>query len=56
MATYKHLENLVTQGMMTAIELTGASFPSDPVVPTLPEGYVVSFEGFHERGLDVPSQ
>jgi hypothetical protein len=50
-----HLQDLVSQGFMTATELATCHVPEDPASPTPVEGYVVTFVAFYERGIDVPS-
>jgi hypothetical protein len=43
-----HLQDLVSQGFMTAAELATCHVPEDPTSPTPVEGYVVTFVAFYE--------
>ena len=48
-------ESLVEAGYMPAVTDAGEwLIPDDEAVPAPPPGYVVSFGGFHERGLAAP--
>jgi hypothetical protein len=53
--TQEHLQNLVCQGYMTAVELMTCRMPEDPISIVLTGGYVVSCVVFYERGFGVPS-
>jgi hypothetical protein len=53
--TQEHLQNLVSQAYMTAMELTTCRVPDDPASPVPVEGYVMACMTFYERGFDVPS-
>jgi hypothetical protein len=53
--TQVHLQSLMSQGFMTAAELTTCHVPEVPACPVLAEGYVVAFMAFYERGFGVPS-
>ena len=53
--TYEYMEGLIKRGLLH--ERTDAAewlVPGHEEVPTQPDGYVVSFTLFHERGLVVP--
>jgi hypothetical protein len=49
-----HLQNLMNQGFMTALELTASCVPEDPAFPAPVEGYVVTFLTFYEWEFDAP--
>ena len=54
--TPQRLEGLIRHGLLcslTAIEEW--QLPGDEDMPSPPEGYVVSFALFHERGFTVPA-
>ena len=54
--TLQHLEGLVRRGLLCA--QTAAEewwLPGNEDTPSLPEGYVVSFAHFHERGFTTPA-
>jgi hypothetical protein len=53
----EHLQNLMSQGYMTAAELATCHVPEDPasLVPAGGGGYVVVCTMFYERGFVVPS-
>jgi hypothetical protein len=53
--TLEHLQNLVSLGYMTTMELATCCVPEDPVSPVPAGGYVVAYVAFYERGLGVPS-
>jgi hypothetical protein len=38
----EHLQNLISQGSMTAVELATYRVPTDPASPTLAGGYIVT--------------
>jgi hypothetical protein len=42
------LQNLMSQGFMTAAELMTCCLPDDPTPPMPVEGYVVAFAPFYE--------
>jgi hypothetical protein len=42
------LQNLMSQGFMTAAELVTCCLPDDPTPPMPVEGYVVAFAPFYE--------
>jgi hypothetical protein len=46
--TRVHLQDLMDQGFMTAVELTTYHLPEDPASPMPVEGYVVAFVVFYE--------
>ena len=51
----RHLEGLIRRGLLcllTAVEEWW--LPDEEEEPQPPEGYVVSFAHFHERGLAMP--
>jgi hypothetical protein len=51
----EHLQNLVSQGYMTAVELATCCVPEDPVFPALAGGYVMACTTFYEQGFGAPS-
>ena len=54
--TFQRMEGLVRRGLLHA--QTSAKewlLPGDEDLPSPPDGYVVSFAHFHERGLTTPS-
>ena len=54
--TSQRLEGLVRRGLLQP--LTAAKewrLPGDKDEPSSPEGYVVSFDHFHERGFAIPA-
>jgi hypothetical protein len=53
--TQEHLQNLISQGYMTATELATRCVPEDPASPALAGGYVVACVEFYERGFGVLS-
>jgi hypothetical protein len=53
--TQEHLQNLISQGYMTAAELATCLVPEDPASPTLAGGYIVACMTFYEHGFSVPS-
>jgi hypothetical protein len=53
--TQEHLQNLMSQGYMIAMELATCRVSEDPTSPTLVGGYVVVCMMFYKRGFDVPS-
>jgi hypothetical protein len=53
--TQEHLQNLISQGYMTVVELTTCRIPEDPTSPAPAGGYVVTCTVFYERGFGVPS-
>jgi hypothetical protein len=53
--TQEHLQNLISQGYMTAMELATYLVPEDPASPTPAGGYIVACMTFYERGFSVPS-
>jgi hypothetical protein len=52
--TLGHLQKLMKQGFMMAVELRVCCVPEDPAFPTPTEGYVVSFAAFYDRGFGMP--
>jgi hypothetical protein len=50
-----HLQNLMSQGYMTAVELAICRVLEDPASPTLVGGCAVACTVFYERGFGVPS-
>jgi hypothetical protein len=50
-----HLQDLVSHGLMTVVELVTYRVPEDPASPTPTEGYVLAFMTFYERGFSVSS-
>jgi hypothetical protein len=53
--TQEHLQNLVSQGFMTAVKLVTYRVPEDPASPVSVAGYMVACTTFYERGFGVPS-
>jgi hypothetical protein len=51
----EHLQNLMSQGYMTAAELATCRVPEDPASPAPVGGYVVMCTVFYEGGFGVPS-
>lgn len=53
----QRLQDLVSQGFMTAAELASSRVPValDAPEPSEAEGYVVAFEAFYERGFGMPA-
>jgi hypothetical protein len=51
----EHLQNLVSQGYMSAVELATCRVPTNPASPALAVGYVIACSSFYERGSGVPS-
>jgi hypothetical protein len=51
----KHLQNLVSQGYMTMVELATCHVPEDAIYAAPVGGYVVACMAFYERGFGVPS-
>jgi hypothetical protein len=46
--TQVHLQSLMSQGFMTAAELTTCHVPEVPACPVLAKGYMVAFMAFYE--------
>jgi hypothetical protein len=46
--TREHLQNLVSQGSITAMELATYRVPTDPTSPASVMGYVVACSTFYE--------
>ena len=54
--TPQRLESLIRHGLLRPLTATEEWWlPGDEVEPSPPEGYVVSFALFHERGFTVPA-
>jgi hypothetical protein len=51
----EHLQNLISLGYMTVVELPTCIVLVDPVSPALMGGYVMACLAFYERGFGVPS-
>jgi hypothetical protein len=51
----EHLQNIVSQGYMTTMELATCCKPEDPTSPVQAGGYVMACTVFYERGFGVPS-
>jgi hypothetical protein len=47
------MQNLVSQGYMTAVELVTCRVPEDPASPVQAGGYVVACATFYKRGFSV---
>jgi hypothetical protein len=52
--TLEHLQDLMSLGSMTAVELATCRVPEGPVPPIPAGGYVVDCAVFYERGFNVP--
>jgi hypothetical protein len=50
-----HLQNLMNQGFMMAVELPAYRVPGVLTFPTSADGYVVTVTEFYERGFGAPS-
>jgi hypothetical protein len=50
-----HLQDLVSQGFMTMVELVTYHVPEDPASPVPAGGYIVAYTVFYERGFGAPS-
>jgi hypothetical protein len=53
--TQEHLQNLISQRYMIAVELATYHVPEDPTSPALVGGYVVECVAFYEQGFGAPS-
>jgi hypothetical protein len=53
--TQEHLQNLMSQGYMMAVELVTCRVPEDPTSPVLVGGYVMACAAFYEPRFGVPS-
>ena len=54
--TSQRLEGLIRRGLLRPLSAIGEwLLPNDESEPALPEGYVVSFAIFDERGFTVPA-
>jgi hypothetical protein len=53
--TQEHLQNLMSQGYMTAVELATCCVSEDPTSPALVAGYVMVCTAFYEQGFGVSS-
>jgi hypothetical protein len=53
--TQEHLQNLMSQGFMTMIELATCGVPENPAFPVPAGGNVVECVTFYEQGFGVPS-
>jgi hypothetical protein len=53
--TQEHLQNLMSLGSMTAVELATCRVPDDHACPILAGGYIMACTTFYERGFGVPS-
>ena len=54
--TLQRLEGLVHHGLLRPLTVTEEwRLPGDEDEPSPPEGYVMSFAHFHERGFTVPA-
>jgi hypothetical protein len=51
----EHLQNIVCQGYMMAMELATCRKPEDPASPVQAGAYVMACTVFYERGFGVPS-
>jgi hypothetical protein len=48
MVMHVHLQNLMSQGFLTVMELTVRHMPQDRLSPMPAEGYIVSIMAFYE--------
>ena len=54
--TFQRMEGLIRRGLLHAQTLAKEwLLPSKEDLPSPPDGYVVSFAHFHERGLTTPT-
>jgi hypothetical protein len=53
--TQAHLQDLMSQGFMTTVELATCHVPEDPVSTAPVREYVVACAVFYERGFSVPT-
>jgi hypothetical protein len=53
--TQVHLQDLVSQGFMMAVEHLTCHVLKDPTSPMLAGGYVVACASFYKRGFGLPS-
>jgi hypothetical protein len=51
----EHLQNLMSQRYMMAVELTACHVPKDPASPIQAGGYIVACMTFYEQGFGVPA-
>jgi hypothetical protein len=51
----EHLQNLISQVYIIAVELAICHVPEDPTSPAPARGYVVACTMFYERGFDASS-
>jgi hypothetical protein len=51
----EHLQNLVSQVYMTAMELATCHMPEDPASPAPTGRYIMAYVVFYERRFGVPS-
>jgi hypothetical protein len=51
----EHLQNLVSQVYMTAMELATCHMPEDPASPASTGRYIMAYVVFYERRFGVPS-
>ena len=53
--TFQHMEGVVRRGLLRMRTSVEWLLPSEEDLPSLPDGYVVSFTHFHERGFVTPA-
>jgi hypothetical protein len=53
--TQEHMQNLMSQGYMTVVELVTYHVPKDPASPAPTGGYIMVCVAFYEWGFGVPS-
>ena len=54
--TFQRMEGLVHRGLLnTRTSAEEWLLPGDEDLSSLPDGYVMSFSHFHERGLTIPA-
>jgi hypothetical protein len=49
--SWEHLQNIISKGCMTAVELAICLVPAGPECPALAEGFIVVCAAFHEQDL-----
>jgi hypothetical protein len=51
----EHLQNIVSLGYMTVVELATCHVSEDPTSPVVMGGYIMACTVFYQRGFGVPS-
>jgi hypothetical protein len=52
--TREHLQNLISQGYITAAELATYRVPTNPASPAPAAAYIVACSTFYEQGFGTP--